>query len=136
MKKFVLAVAILTLGSSVVLAHPHRGHRGGGQAMRRAFAQLDLTEAQRNSIRAIRERDADGFRSLHNQLREKGRQYRQLRNANDPQAESVNAEIEQLRDAAKTRREAVRAEVRSLLDPAQRQKLDEMKQKRENHRNR
>lgn len=131
MKKFVLAVAILTLGSSVVLAHPHRGHRGGGQAIRRAFAQLDLTEAQRNSISAIRERDSDGFRSLHNELREKGRLYRQLRQANDPQAESVKAEIKQLRTVARTRREASRSEVRSLLTSSQRQQLDEMKQNRQ-----
>jgi len=136
MKKFVLAVAILTLGSSVVLAHPHRGHRGGGQAIRRAFAQLDLTEAQRNSIRAIRERDTDGFRSLHNELRQKGRLYRQLRKANDPQADSLKAEIKQLRAETKIRREAMRAEVRSLLTSSQRQKLDEMKQQLQNPCNR
>jgi len=136
MKKFVLAVAILTLGSSAVLAHPHRGHRGQRQAMRRAFAQLDLTEAQRISIRAIRERDADGFRSLHNQLREKGREYRRMRDANDPQAETVKAEITELREVARNRREAMRSEVRSLLTPGQRQRLDEMRQKRQDRRNR
>lgn len=136
MKKFVLAIAIVTLGSSLVMAHPGGGHRGGRQAMRRAFAQLDLTEGQRNSIRAIRERDADQFRGLRKELREKGREYRQLRAANDPQAENVRAEIKQLRGEARTRREALKAEVRSLLNPAQRQKLDEMKQKRESRRNR
>lgn len=136
MKKFVLAIAILTLGSSVVLAHPHRGHRSGKQAMRRAFAQLDLTEGQKNSIRAIRERDADKFRSLHTELRQKGRVYRQLRAANDPQAENVRAEIKQLREAARIRRETLRSEIRGLLNPAQRQKLDAMKQRRENRRNR
>lgn len=136
MKKFVLAVAILTLGSSVVVAHPHRGHHGGRQAMRRAFAQLDLTEAQKTSIRAVRERNAGEFRTLRHELREKGRLYRQLRDANDPQAESVKAEIRQLREVARTRRESIRAEVRSLLTSSQQQKLDEMKQKRQDRRNR
>lgn len=80
--------------------HGHRGRRG---MMRRAFAQLDLTDAQRAQIRTIRQT-----------ARAEGRA---LRASND-------------RAALRGHRQAVRAEIRSVLTPAQVERLGEMMQQR------
>ena len=123
----VAGLIMASAGGSVALAHGGRGHRGDRAGMSRALEQLDLSEAQKQQIRTLMENERNANQGLREQTRAKAREYRELREANDPRADSVKVELDALRDQFKARHEAVRAEINNLLTPEQRQKLEEWK---------
>lgn len=124
-KMIVAGLIMASAAGSVALAHGG-SHRGGAK-MNRALQQLDLSDAQKQQIRTLMENERDANQGLREQTRAKAREYRELREANDPRADSVKVELDALRDQFKARHEAVRAEINKLLTADQRQKLEEWK---------
>jgi Spy/CpxP family protein refolding chaperone len=126
MKKFITAVALTVSLVPTAFAQdaapPGRGHfRGRG--MIAAFAKLDLTVEQKQQIRAIRQADAQQNRPLYASFRAKVAEYRQLEQANDPNAAAAKAALEPLAQQVKVARKATRDQVLNVLTPEQRGQL-------------
>ena len=129
MKKFVIALA-LAATTSAGFAHDH-GRRGLGKEHGRPvlehFAQLGLSDAQKQQIAAIRKADAEKNRDLYANFHAKRMEIRDLRRAGDPKAETLKAEMEAMAQQVKAARDAVHQQVLAVLTPEQRSKLDEMR---------
>jgi Spy/CpxP family protein refolding chaperone len=118
----------------------HRGGRGMGQGMGRgarmgrgmagAFARLDLTDAQREKIRAIHERQARKDIQARADMQVARMDLRDLMRADSPNATAINSQIDRLarmRADMQKARVAVMLEARSVLTPEQRKQLQDMR---------
>ena len=110
----------------------HRGMRGGrGEMGRRGFgggrlmADLNLTDAQKTRIKAIREKYAPQYKAL----REQGRtQFESLRGQKRDTTAAARQRFQQQREQFRTRATAIRTqeqnEIRAILTADQRAKWD------------
>ncbi len=89
--------------------------------------QLNLTADQKAQIKAIRQEDHQKNQALFSSMRAKAAQYRQLKQANDPNAAAVKSELEALRPQVKAARTATRDRILSVLTPEQRTQLDQLR---------
>lgn len=132
MKKFITGVIIIAATASMAFAADGTGARQYGrhraELRREAIRQLNLTDAQRQQIRSIREANRRQNEQLYRDAQAKRREYRQLRRANDPRAESVKGELQAMRPQLRAAREAMRNQVRDVLTPEQRAQLDSWRQ--------
>ena len=113
-----------------------RGHGSRGErrrAHRPGFfgleGELALTDAQKQQLRAIHERNFEGTKSLREELfnlREKRREG----TFSDADAERARTLHEQMRASMK----AIEAEAEAVLTPAQKAKVEELKQERKQRR--
>lgn len=104
-----------------------RGMRGARHGGVRAFGQLNLSDAQREQMRAIRERANGGG---HAELRELMRQRRQGGQLTPEQ----EARARELRDGMRESRAAIRQEMLNSLTPEQRIQLEQMRRERKQRR--
>ena len=127
-----LATAALLMVVAPTLAQDRggRGHDGRKGHMKRAFAQLDLNEEQREQIREIHESfreqnegARDEMHKLHEQMRE------QAKNGDREGAKATRAELQQMRAAMQQKVEGLQERVNAVLTPDQQAKLAEMKAK-------
>ena len=127
MKKFVIAFAVAaTAAAAFASPHGQRAHRGGRAGHMEKFAQkLSLTDAQKQQIRDIRQADRDRNKQLYADFRTKLRQFRELRRAGDPSADTVKAELQPMREQVKAARKATDQAVLGVLTPDQRQQLEQ-----------
>lgn len=126
MKKFVIALAI-TATAALAYATPQRGlgHGGNRAAHMQKFAEkLGLTDAQKDQIKSIFKADREKNQQLYSDFRAKRLEYRQLKDANDPKADSVKAELSGMRDQVKAARKSTHESILGVLTPDQRAKLD------------
>lgn len=105
-----------------------RGGKGGGMMMR-GFRDLNLTDAQKEQIRQIREANRPDQVTM-----EEMKAIRQAKRDGSITAEQTQR-LETLRQQSKDRGQIVQAQILAVLTPEQRQQLEvkkaEMKQKRE-----
>lgn len=126
-----LIMATAAASAAYAEGQRNRGPRGhGGPRVGAALRHLDLSDSQREAVRQLMEREREASEPLREQLRAKVREFRELRQANDPRAESLKAELESFHDQFGTRRELLRAEIDRILTPEQKQQLQEMKDRR------
>jgi Spy/CpxP family protein refolding chaperone len=135
MKKFITGIALVAATASMAYAGEATGAAQYGErrtelrhARRDTLRSLDLTEAQRQQIRALREADRDKNGQLYRAAREKRAELRRLRRANDPRAESVRQELQSMRAQLDAAHDALRAQLRGVLTAEQRAQLDARRQ--------
>lgn len=137
MKLTTIVLAVLFTAISAG-AHPHATKRDAaarkGTRARIAAERLDLTEAQREQIRAIRQRDREQVRSLRDEMGELAVEYRRLRERRDPRAEEMRRQLQSMKEEISILRLATRAETASVLTPEQRQRLEGMRTGRRDRR--
>jgi Spy/CpxP family protein refolding chaperone len=133
------AMALLfTLGVAVASAqdarHEH-GKRGGfGFGMMRGLSRLDLTESQKADVQKIMDSRKATLESLHGRMQTDWEALRQVSEGSNPNASAVGTAFLKLRadrEAMRAERESTMQEIRSILTTEQKEKLDTMKQERQ-----
>jgi protein CpxP len=112
----------------------HRGHKGhfgrrGGEG--RIFSQLDLTDAQKEQIKAIHEKNRESLRPLMEQIRAKRQEIRQASEGgtvNEALVSQKLSEIAPLEAKMMAERARIHQETLSVLTPEQRTKLEQMRE--------
>src|SRR6266576_3816480 len=111
MKKFITAVAVVAaMTTPVAFAQNHEfgGHRHG---MSKFAEKLGLTDAQKQQIKDIRQADREANKALFEQFHAKRQELRSLRQNNDPNADSVKAELKSLGQQLHAARKATRDKI-------------------------
>ena len=126
MKKFVIAL-LVTATSAIGFAQtagpdsPHRhGHRAG---FGRIAAKLNLTDAQKQQMKDIRTAQREQNKQLYADFRAKLQELRALKQANDPKAADVKAELKAMQPQIQAARKASREAMLNVLTPEQRDQL-------------
>lgn len=119
MKRFVIALmvtatAAITFAQTADPGQFHRHARADGFA-----SQLDLTDAQRQQMKDIRTASREQNKQLYADYRAKQQQFRALKQANDPSADDIKAELETMRPQIRAARKASRDAMRNVLTPEQ-----------------
>jgi periplasmic protein CpxP/Spy len=111
------------------LGRHKRGGEFGRKGARHAFRQLNLTEQQREQMRAIRERYQQGFQTQRQELR----QLADARRGGGTLTEAQLTRLHELRTQLRANAEKMHAEMQSVLTAEQQAQL---KQQREQFRER
>jgi periplasmic protein CpxP/Spy len=110
-------------------AHPHGRHHGGW-----IWKKLNLTDAQKQQIKQIRESNKQAGRSaiVAVMTAKKALQGAISQNPNDEATiRSLSAKVESARTEATVLRARVRAQIIQILDDTQKQQLTQFEQKRQ-----
>jgi len=133
MKKFVIALMVTATSAigfaqtAAPEAHQHEGHRAG---FGRLAAKLNLTDAQKQQMKDIRTADRQSNQQLYADFHAKLQEFRSLKQANDPKADDVKAELKSMRPQMEAARKASRDAMLNILTPEQR---DQLKAARKSH---
>src|SRR5438067_5599642 len=125
MKKFVIALMV-TATSAIGFgqagpATPHgRGHRAD---FGRMAAKLNLTDAQKQQLKDVRTASREQNKQLYADIHAKLQELRALKQANDPKADDVKAELQAMRPQIDAARKASREAMLNILTPEQRDQL-------------
>lgn len=107
-------------------------HKGGGE--RRVLGRLNLSDAQRESLRGIESRYAEGFRAKRDELRG----IMQARRGGGTLTAEQQARVRQIREELRASGAKMREEIRGLLTEEQRTQLqstrDELRRRHEERR--
>ncbi len=129
MKRFVIALmvtatAAITFAQTADSGQFHPRHaRAEGLA-----SKLDLTDAQKQQMKDIRTASREQNKQLYADYRAKLQQFRTLKQANDPSAADVKAELKAMRPQIRAAREASREAMRNVLTPEQQAQLKAARQ--------
>jgi protein CpxP len=132
MRKFVIAVVVAAT-AAIAFAGPHGayGRHGNGAAHMKRFAEkLGLSDAQKQQMSQIRKADFERNKQLYTDFRAKRQEFRQLKQANDPRAESVKGELESMKTQVTAARQAAHEQILGVLTPEQRQQLEQWRENR------
>jgi Spy/CpxP family protein refolding chaperone len=133
MKKLLIALAVAATSAIAFAQTPadgapqRHGHRG---AFHQLGANLNLTDAQKQQMKDIRSADRASNQQLYADFGAKLHQLRALRQANDPGAAAVKAEIESMKPQIEAARKASRQAMLNVLTADQRAQLKEARQSR------
>ena len=133
MKKFITAVVVVAAMTTPVAfaQNEHFGHRH--HSMAKFAEKLGLTDAQKQQIKDIRQADRQANKALFEQFRAKRQELRTLRQNNDPNAESVKAELKSLHQQLRAAHKATRDKIYdTVLTAEQRAQIDTWRAKRQN----
>lgn len=125
MKKFVIALMV-TATSAIGFAQTGPGmhhRRGQGADFGRIAAKLNLTDAQKQQLKDIRTASREQNKQLYADFRAKLQEFRALKQANDPKADDVKAELKAMRPQLEAARKANREAMLNILTPEQRDQL-------------
>ncbi len=122
MKRFVIALMVAALAAIALAQTAGAGdlHR---QGRRQLAAKLNLTDAQKQQMKDIRSTDREKNKQLYADFRAKRQELRTLRQANDPGASDVKAQLDAMRPQIHTARKASRQAMAGILTPDQRAQL-------------
>ena len=133
MKKTIMTLAVFALGASLAFAAPqaqngqwqHGGKRHHGFMSEKMAAKLNLTDAQKAQVEAIKQQSREANMAFFQSARETFQAYKAAKEAND------TAKLQQLQptvDANKAQMKAIREQERTqilgILTPEQRAQLD------------
>jgi Spy/CpxP family protein refolding chaperone len=121
-----LALAFVLAGGAA-LAGGHGGKGRFGHGIRAAMATLDLSDAQKDKVKAIFASHKDGAVAFHAQAKGNRDALKAVTSAANPDPAVVGAAFLKVRadhQAARARMKAVRGEIDGVLTPEQRAKLD------------
>jgi periplasmic protein CpxP/Spy len=127
---------VLTPDQRAQLKAARQSHRiSRGQALRGAVAQkLNLTDAQKAQLKQLRDTAKQQNAQLFADFHAKRQQLRALRQANDPGASDVKAQLEALRPQIETARQQQHTAFLSVLTPDQRAQIEQWKAERQSNR--
>ena len=134
MKKFVIALAIAA--TTATMPYANAGPRRAddvGLHLKHFADKLGLSDAQKQQIAAIQKADQDKNAPLVLDLRAKRDQYRQLKQANDPRADAVRAQLKAAFAQLRAARQATRDQILNVLTPEQRTLLQQLIEQRRHH---
>lgn len=119
MKRFVIALmvtatAAITFAQTDAPGPLHRHARMDGFA-----SQLNLTDAQKQQMKDIRTASREQNKQLYADYRAKLQQFHALKQANDPSAADVKAELKAMRPQIQAARKASREAMLNVLTPEQ-----------------
>ena len=142
MKKTITAVAVFALGATLAFAGPHGDYKGGrgGHRGDRGFSEklaqkLNLSDAQKEQIKAIEKQFRADNATFFQNSRQTMQELRAAKQANDQaKIDSLKPAMEAQRAQMKQLREAQREKIRSILTADQRAQLDAMKAQHESRR--
>jgi len=134
MKKFVIALMV-TATSAIGFAqtagpgtfHKQGMHRGG---FGRIAATLNLTDAQKQQMKDIRSAARENNKQLYADFHAKLQELRALKQANDPKAAGLKAQLEAMRPQLHAARKAAHEAMLNILTPEQRDQLRSARQSR------
>jgi protein CpxP len=133
MKKFITAVVVVAAMTTPVAFAQNEHFSGRHHHMEKFAKKLGLTDAQKQQVKDIEKADREANKALFEQFRAKRHELRTLRQANDPNADNVKAEVkslhQQLRAAHKATRETI---YNTVLTPEQRAQVDAWRAQRQN----
>jgi Spy/CpxP family protein refolding chaperone len=117
------------LAGAPALAADHAGPGGGrmGGGLRHALASLDLSQDQKDKIKAIVAAERPAIQSLREGMREDASELKSLASAQPADPAAVGAaflKVRSDREAMKAERQKVHAQIDAILTPDQRTKLD------------
>ena len=117
------------LAGSPALAADHAGPGGGrmGGGLRRALASLDLSQDQKDKVKAIVAAEKPAIQSLREGMRADASELKSLASAQPADTAAIGAaflKVRADREAMKTERQKVLAQIEEVLTPDQRTKLD------------
>ena len=119
----------LTAGAALAQAGPGGpgGHGKLAHAIRTAMSTLDLTDAQKEQVKAIFASHKEDGKALREQAKADHESLRAAASAAKPDPATVGAAFLKVRadgEAVKAKMKAVHAEINAVLTPEQRAKLD------------
>ena len=143
--KWTTMAAVVALSTSLAVAAPHgpkgEGRHGGkrgemmmgeGRMGERMAQKLNLTDAQKEQIKTIRESFRDQNKTFFDQAKATREQMREARRAGDTaKAEQLKASMEQQRTQMNHLRQQLHAEIAKILTPEQREEFAKMQEQRE-----
>jgi Spy/CpxP family protein refolding chaperone len=130
MKKFVIAL-MLTATAAITFAQTGPGQFHPRIQRARLLAEkLNLTDAQKQQMKDIRTADREQNKQLYADFRAKLQQFRALKQANDPSASDVKAQLEAMRPQMHAARKANREAMLNVLTPEQRAQIKAARQAR------
>ena len=109
----------------------HKGHFGGRGGEGRIFSQLDLTDTQKEQIKAIHERSRESMRPLMEQIRAKRQEIRRANEGGTVDEALVRqklTEIAPLEAKMMAERARIHQETLSVLTPEQKTKLEQLRE--------
>ena len=139
-KTWITAVAVLALGASLAVAAPNEGEGGGWGGHRRHHGEfagkvaekLNLTDAQRQQIRDLRQSFRAENKALFQSFRQNMRDFRDAKQAGDTaKADALKPTIESQRAQLKSLHEGLQQRFGSVLTPDQLSQWNAMKAERE-----
>ncbi|MEO8586772.1 MAG: periplasmic heavy metal sensor, partial [Acidobacteriota bacterium] len=128
-KLFGAATMVLaaTLAAGAALAQPGPGPGKFARGIRAAMATLDLTDSQKEKVKAIFASHKDEGVAFHTQAKADRQALKAAASAAKPDPAVVGAAFLKVRgdgEAARAKMKAVRTEIDAVLTPEQRAKLD------------
>ena len=133
MKKFITAVVVVAAMTTPVAFAQNHDFGGRHHRMAKFAEKLGLTDAQKQQVKDIRQADRQANQALFQQFRAKRQELRTLRQNNDPNAESVKAELKSLHEQVRTAQKATRDKIYStVLTADQRAQVDTWRAQRQN----
>ena len=133
-KRFLSVATLLATSTAIVAAQPADGggrHRGG----ERFTKTLNLTDSQKEQMKALREKHQAATKDLREQARELRRQLREAETAgNAAQIEALSAQHGALMGKLRVASLAARQDFQQVLTPEQREKLQQQRENRRQHR--
>ena len=121
--KWITAVAVLTLGTSLAIAGPGEGHgkgKRGGHHESKFAEKLNLTEAQKAQVKQIRENNREQNRAFYESVRETREQMRAAKQDNDTALlEALRGQAESQREQLKQLRQTEMSQINAILTPEQ-----------------
>jgi periplasmic protein CpxP/Spy len=138
LNKWMTAVAVLTLGTSLAVAAPNEGgfkakHRRDHRGMHaQKFAEkLNLTEAQKDQIKQIRQNNREQNKAFFETARATRQELRAAKKANDTaKVESLKATLKAQREQFQQIRQTERTQILAILTPEQKAQFEAMKAER------
>jgi Spy/CpxP family protein refolding chaperone len=126
MKKFVIALLVTATSATgfAQTAGPGTFHRHGHHAgFGRIAAKLNLTDAQKQQMKDIHTADRERNKQLYADFRAKLQELRTLKQADDPKAADVKAELKAMQPQIQAARKATHEAMLNILTPEQRDQL-------------
>jgi Spy/CpxP family protein refolding chaperone len=136
MKKFVIALIVSAAPAMVFAQTAGNGgfhHGAHHHDFAKMAAKLNLSDAQKQQMKDIRTADRANNKQLYADFHAKLQQFQALKEANDPKAADVKAELEAMKPQIKAARKASRQAMLNVLTPEQRAELKSSKDSKEGH---
>ncbi len=122
-----LFIGVLAVTSMVAQSTDRRERKGDAKdRVERGMANLDLTDQQKEQIKALKEQFKAENTTTIEQMKALGAQAReQMQNGDKDAAKATREEMKTLRDALKVERKELREQISAILTDEQKAKLEE-----------
>lgn len=133
MKKMIVAAGLVLVSTAFVAEagkhHRHHGekHHRDGMIAGKIAEKLNLSDAQKEQMKNLREQMKQTLSPLHQTMKAKRQEFVELKKANDPRAEVLETELKSLRERSRQIRDSFRAQFDGVLTADQRAQLEQMK---------